>query len=502
MKLLPLSLALTVALAATAMAQPASATTAADAPTRTLGSLTFSPCSLKAEGLPRSVEAQCTTMQVPENRADPSGRKIELAIAWIPNQAEAEPDPLFMIAGGPGQSALEAYPMLHSAFSDVRRSRDIMLVDARGTGGSHPLVCRDTEGAANLTEEGDQSIDVARAFAERCAAELSKDADLRFYSTSEHIDDLEDVRKAIGAEQINLIGISYGTRVAQQYAGRYPQSTRSVVLDSVVPNSLVLGSEHAMNLEATLNQQFARCVEIDACRDGMGSPREHLDSVRRALESGELGPVAYRDARSGEWKEAVPRPGHLAVLLRLYAYAPQTASLLPYLLSEAAQGRFGPMLAQSTLISGSLTEQIYHGMQLSVMCTEDVDEMQERAEDEATVLGNALITFTKAQCAVWPKGTRDPRFREPLGGDVPVLAISGEFDPVTPPRYGEEAVSHLANGRHLLLKGQGHSVVGLGCMPKLFAQFVEKPDPKALDASCLDRLRPLPPFTGPHGWEP
>lgn len=469
---------------------------------RTFGTLSFTPCSLTAEGLPRSVEAQCTTLSVPENRGDPDGRSIELAIAWVPNESDAEPDPLFMIAGGPGQSALESYPMLHAAFRDARRSRDVILLDARGTGGSRPLVCRDSEGRANLTEMEDESIETARAFAERCATTLGAEADLRFYTTSEHIDDLEAVRQALGVQQINLIGISYGTRVAQQFAARYPASTRSVVLDSVVPNSLVLGSEHAINLEQALNQQFARCSELEACQSAMGSPREHLDQVRAALTAGDVGPVRYRDARSGEWKEDVPQLGHLAVLLRLYAYAPQTATLLPYVLAEAARGEYAPMLAQSGLVSGSLTEQIYHGMQLSVMCTEDVDEMSERTEDEGTLLGNSLVTFSKAQCEVWPRGTRDPKFREPLSGDVPVLAISGEFDPVTPPRYGDEVVSHLANARHLVLKGQGHSVVGLGCMPKLFAQFLEQPDPAKLDAECLDRLQPLPPFTGPHGWEP
>ena len=83
-----------------------------------------------------------------------------------------------------------------------------------------------------------------------------------------------------------------------------------------------------------------------------------------------------------------------------------------------------------------------------------------------------------------------------------MLAISGEYDPVTPPRYGEEVVAHLANGRHLVAPGQGHNVIGAGCMPKLFAQFIERADAKGIDATCLEQLAAAPPFAGNYGWEP
>lgn len=143
-----------------------------------------------------------------------------------------------------------------------------------------------------------------------------------------------------------------------------------------------------------------------------------------------------------------------------------------------------------------------HGMQLSVMCTEDGDELRVDPADENTVLGTGFIEFAKAQCAVWPRGQRPDDFRAPLAGTIPVLAISGEFDPVTPPRYGDAAIEGLQNARHLVLKGQGHTPIGVGCMPKLFAQFVETANATALDATCLDRLAPLPPGTGLYGWEP
>lgn len=476
------------------------AATAGEAPARQYGSLEFAPCTLAPPSRQVAVEAQCATLAVPENRDAPAGRRIDLAIAWIPAHGEAEPDPVFMLAGGPGQAVRDAYPAVARAFDEVRKRRHVILVDQRGTGGSNPLRCRDREGDAAVFEsETEQTPEALRAFAERCRDALAKLADLRFYTTGEAIDDLEAVRGALGAERIDLVGISYGTRVAQQYAKRYPAHTRTVVLDGVVPDDLVLGAEHAPNLETALELHFARCREDAVCRERLGDPREHLDALL-SIEQAPL--VGYRDPGTGEWREERYRRGHLVAVTRLFSYAPNAASLLPLILAEAAAGRYAPLLAQARWLTAALGEEIHHGMQLSVMCTEDAEELVENPADDATVLGNELIALAKAQCAVWPRGTRAKDFRIPLTGDLPVLLLSGELDPVTPPRYGERVLAGLANARHLVLTGQGHNVIGIGCMPKLLVQFIDTADPAALNASCLDSLRAPPPFVAFYGWEP
>ncbi len=473
----------------------------ANAQARSLGSLQFEACTLGTKSA-RPVEAWCTNLEVPENRAEPGGRTISLALAWIPARNEAEPDPVLMLAGGPGQSARDSYPQVADAFSDVNRSRHILLLDQRGTGGSNPLICRDEDGEPSITSATDESPQAAAQFAKQCAEELGKTADLRFYTTTDAIQDLDHLRQAVGAAQINLVGISYGTRVAQQYARTYPEQTRSVVLDSVAPNSLVLGQEHARNLENIIDTHIARCAADTACKAKMGDVRAQLNASLARLKSGELKPVRYRDSRTGEWLEATPSAAELSVVLRFYMYSPNAAALLPLLVKQVADGDYTVMLAQSNALMNSLSGEINHGMQLSVMCTEDADEMRVDPEDADTLMGGEFVEFIKAQCDVWPSGERSARFREPLKGATPVLAISGELDPVTPPRYGDQAIAELTNARHLVLKGQGHSVLGVGCMPKLFAQFVENTDAKALDSTCLDRLRPHPPFTGLYGWEP
>lgn len=468
---------------------------------RSLSTLDFKPCTLASEFGTQSVEAQCTTMQVPENHAAPNGRKISLAIAWVPAKGEAEPDPVVMLAGGPGQSALESFPSIAPAFADVRKKRHILLVDQRGTGGSNRLVCKDASGKSAVLDEDSEDITSAKVFAARCALDLGKTADLRFYTTSDAIQDLDAVRVAIGAPQLNLMGVSYGTRVAQQYAKRYPKQTRTVTIDGIVPNSLVLGNEHARNLESSLNLQFERCAKDKACAKNLGNPRMRLDALMATLaKDPQL--VRYRDAITGESKEEKLTPGHISMLARMFAYAPAAAGLLPLQLNEAAQGRYESLMALSKLLAGTLGDSIMHGMQLSVICSEDAGELKADPADAGSLLGTAMIEVIKAQCEVWPHGQRPADFRAPLKGNVPVLILSGEFDPVTPPRYGNEVLKPLSNARHLIVRGQGHNVLPVGCLPKLFARFVETADAKALDASCLDKVPYSPPFTGFYGWEP
>ncbi len=464
------------------------------------GALIFKPCSLSVPRV-NPVEAQCASLAVPENHDQPEGRSIELAIALVIADGQSAPDPIVMIAGGPGQSALESYPQVHAAFDDALRSRSVLLVDARGTGGSHPLKCQDDEGRSAAVDQNNASPDAARDFAERCREQLAKTSDLRYYTTEDHIRDLDLVRARLGIEQLNLIGISYGTRVAQQYAKRYPQHTRTVTLDSVAPTSLVLGQEHARNLDAALKQQFARCAADVACVRNLGDPGAKLQALRERLRAGNLAPVRYRDPVSGEWRSDTPTYNHLGLLLRLYAYQPQAASMLPLIVHDASEGHYESLLAQARSVYDTVSDSIMHGMQLSVLCSEDTELAADPA-DAGTLMGAEFIEFMQAQCAVWPKGTRPADFRAPLSGAVAVLAISGELDPVTPPRYGDEVIKSLPNGRHLILPGQGHNVIGVGCMPKLFAQFIESAAPATLDAACLQRLTPTPPFAGNYGWEP
>ena len=483
-----------------AKAKPAAVSASVKVDTgRRLGSLDFKPCAL-AKGSD-SLSAYCGTLRVPEDHGKPDGRKIDLAIAWLPASKQAEPDPIFMLAGGPGQGARDSFPSVAPAFAEARKTRDIILLDQRGTGGSNPLKCENAEGESAVVENEDYSTQSAIDFAAKCAAVYAGKVDVSQFSTADAIRDLDLARIAIGAEKINLIGISYGTRVAQQYAKQFPASTRTVTIDGIAPLESVLGQDHARNLEASLDLQFARCSQDKACLDKMGNPREQLNRLLETLAKGPI-PVRYRDAVTGEWQDGQFSTGHLAMLTRLLAYQPQAAALLPLQFSEANKGNVESLMALSEMVNRDVSDMIMHGMQLSVMCGEDVPDLVVDPEDAKRLLGTGLVELMQAQCTVWPHKPRPADFRKPLTGKVPVLILSGEFDPVTPPRYGDMVARHLPNSRHIVVKGAGHNVLPVGCMPKLFAKFLETADAKALDVTCIESLTYAPMFTGFYGSEP
>jgi pimeloyl-ACP methyl ester carboxylesterase len=467
---------------------------------RSYGQLVFEPCTLTSPGLPLTVAAQCTGVDVPEDHGSPDGRHIDLALAWVPSSArKPAPDPVFMLAGGPGQSARESFAAVSPAFREVLRRRHIMLLDQRGTGPGNPLDCEVPEDAEAPGAAAAARPEVARRQAADCLAQL--EADPRFYTTSDAVLDLETVRARLGAARIDLVGISYGTRLALEYLRRYPSHVRTIVLDGVVPPELALGSEHARNLEQSLDAQLERCATDAACASRFGAPRRALT---RLLEDVRRQPrmVKYEDPLTAEPREDLLTADLVAGVVRLYAYAPQLAAMLPMTIARAEAGQPDLLMAQARMIDDLVGEQLSFGLQLSVSCAEDAPLLAENPDDAGTLLGTSFVAGIKAACEVWPRGRMPPDFHAPVASVRPALLLSGEFDPVTPPRYGEQVLRGLANGRHLVARGQGHNVMTVGCLPRLIASFIEAADARSLDAGCLERLIETPPFAGAYGWEP
>jgi len=209
-----------------------------------------------------------------------------------------------------------------------------------------------------------------------------------------------------------------------------------------------------------------------------------------------------RDPGTGESKRDTLTADTVTGLAFMFSYAPQSAALLPLVIDEADHGRYGPLMSLAQLMTQSVGGQMSRGMQWSVVCAEDADRSSDDASAADTVLGAQVARMFFAACPAWPTGKRPADFTVPLKSTVPALLLSGELDPVTPPRYGERVLAGLGNGRHQVLRGQGHNVSGIGCMPKLLGQFFETADAKALDMRCLDTLTYVPPFTSFNGWEP
>lgn len=455
-------------------------------------------CRIRGADGTRSVAARCGRLPVPENPDAPDGRRIELNVAVVEAlSAEPAPDALAVLAGGPGAAATEFYVDYAPAFERVRREHDIVLVDQRGTGASNALECPDDAAAL------DASAEDLRASAERCLAVL--DADPRFYTTSVAVADLEAVRAALGYPSLDLYGASYGTRVALHYLRRYPERARTLVLDGVLPADVALGPHIALDAQATLDGLFDRCAREDACRLHFPALREHFAELRVRLAATPLA-LTLADPRTAEPVETRFGVAEMDAAVRLLSYSTETAALLPLLLDRAGRGDVAPLAAQALMVARSLDDTLSEGMHHSIVCTEDVPwfeiDAPLRAALENTYLGAHQVDSLRAICEVWPRGVIDPDFKTPVVSDHPVLLLSGELDPVTPPRYGERALATLRNGRHVVAAGQGHGIALLGCLPRLVAEFVERASVDGLDTSCVERLAAAPFFTSFNGPPP
>jgi pimeloyl-ACP methyl ester carboxylesterase len=481
-------------------------TVAANVDSLVLGQLTLLPCEIGAAGQ-ATLQAYCTQFAVAENHADSAGRKIQLKVAVLRStSAQPDADLVTFLDGGPGGAATQDFPAIAGAFGPLLQHHHVLLIDQRGTGGSNsldcPLLMEQTKHNSNAELEL-MAADPQRAEAalRDCLSEVSRKADPQFYTTSDAVLDLEAVRQALGSPRLNLIGVSYGTRMAQQYAGHFPGSVRSIVLDSAVPNTLVLGQDHARNLEQALKAQFALCSAQLECKQRFGDPYAQLQTLRARLRAKPV-TVKVPDPNTYQLSERTLTSARLAGLVRLYTYNGYTSALMPLMIDEALKGNYAPLLGQEQLVTGDVSNRMTGGMGLSVNCSEDADLLTTNEADRDTVMGNSIIELLQSACAIWPHRQRPADFHHAFTSNLPVLILAGELDPVTPPRYGAEILKTLSNARLLTAPGQGHGVITARCMAELVNEFVTTLNAKSLDATCLEKLQPPPVFLNYNGAAP
>ncbi|MHB1414956.1 MAG: alpha/beta fold hydrolase [Chloroflexota bacterium] len=467
---------------------------------RPVSSIPLAPCQLAAPGQGQRVAASCGKLTVPEDRSTAGGRQIDLNIAVVRAISNSPaPDALFYITGGPGQAATESFVTVSQAFEKTHDKRDIVLVDQRGTGGSHALSCPlPPDGGTPGGAEPDITV-----WAKDCLDGL--DADPAQYTTEAAVVDLDAVRAALGYEKINLYGISYGTRVAQSYLRRYPDRVRTVVLDGVVAPQTVLGPDVAADAQRALDMAFARCAADQAC--GAAFPAL-TDSFASLLTKVKAGPVDLTITHpvTGERTEVAFTQDMFASGIRLLNYAAETTALLPLLIHDAASsGDLSRLAAQSLLVTGDLSDSISLGMEYSVLCAEDFpfytpDEAAQKSE--GTYLGNVQAETMQKVCSVWPRAQLPADIHEPVQSDVPVLLLSGAADPVTPPANAKLAAQTLTHSLSIVLPGQGHGSVFRGCLPDVTAAFVAAGSEEGLATACVADIEPTPFFVNFAGPEP
>jgi pimeloyl-ACP methyl ester carboxylesterase len=483
-----------LALVATAAAKPAPHS----APTE----LSLTSCQIEDAAHFSVLTAECGTLEVPENPDAPAGRKISLHIARVPaiNRRKAA-DPLFILAGGPGMAASTMYAGAAPAFARIQRNRDIVLVDQRGTGRSNVLDCPFDDDALMRSTPEEVSAD-----AKKCLAELSQRANVAFYTTSVAVRDLDRVRAALGYDQINLYGGSYGTRVGEHYLRRFPEHTRSMILDGVVAPEEALGPAIALDAENALVDILQRCAADSHCHARFGDPLETYHSLRDSLQTHAV-PVAFTDPTTGQTSHIDFGPLQFATVLRLSTYTSEQAAVLPLILHLAhTSGNFTPLAGQFVLMLRSYGDVLAYGMHNSVVCTEDVPFYTpakiDRAQLSRTFLGTTQVDALRSLCEGWPRGPMDPDLHAPLKSDVPVLLLSGGNDPVTPKSGAEAARKGLTHSLHVVVESQGHGQIVVPCMDRVMAQFIERGSVDGLDVSCTKQVKPMPFFLSPAGPSP
>lgn len=458
----------------------------------------LSPCQLSHPITPASVAASCGTFEVPEDRSRPDGRRIPLAIAVVRADApRPKADPVFVLAGGPGQAIRELFPILAPSFGRIARDRDLVLVDQRGTGGSGRLSCPALDAAERVFDEPAKELAAIADCARSLRADLSK------YGTDDFVEDLEAVRAALGYGPVNVVGFSYGTRAALAWLRAHPAGVRALALDGVTPPDYVIGGSFEQDAQRALDRLFARCAADRACRASYPDPAGEL----RALEAriaGRPERVRTHHPRTGAPLEPIFGVDALRAVVDAFLYESETAALLPAMLHAAAAGDLAALAAQAVATRADLEAGLSRPLQLSVVCAEDVPLLVDRPRgtDERSFLGRSIRDAFRRSCAAWPVPRKRPEWRQPFEAKVPALLLSGEADPATPPRWAERLAKVLPNARQVVLAGQGHGVFTRGCVPRLVGELFDAGSASGLDLSCAKAIQPPPVFVDLLGGSP
>jgi len=449
-------------------------------------------------------EALCGRVARPLDPAQPQSTQIDVHYAVLPALARnKKADPVLFFAGGPGQSAIGLAGPVAAMLNRVLNRRDVVLIDQRGTGRSAPLKCERDDPWAPLAEAFDTQRLRARLSACREALQKLPHGDLRFYTTTIAMADADAVRVQLGAERVNLVGGSYGTRAALEYQRQFPQRVRRAVIDGVAPPDMVLPVSFPTDNQAVLDAVFAACEQDGAC----AQRHPGLRSRWRAFVAGLPRDIDTQHPLTGRSERITATPEALANLLRGPLYAPALAAALPAAMEAAIGGRLEPLVGVAMAVSGGGSrrpaDDVAQGMHFSVVCAEDAPRMQGARSAPAADIGSSFADLYREVCAGWPRGEVASAFYSLPKAATPTLVLSGGLDPVTPPRHGERVAQALgAQARHVMVPNAGHGVLGIGCMRDVLFRFIDAADDAEalkVDAACVTAIPRPPMFEAPGG---
>ncbi len=438
----------------------------------------------------------CGSYEVYEDRESGEGRKISMKVVVYPATGDQPlPDPLFMFLGGPGQGAASSAGFLASGVRDVRAKRDLVLIDQRGTGASNPLMCKLSGPETSMQTYLKDMYPVD--YVTNCRTELETRADLSKYTTDIAMDDIDEIRAALGYDKINISGGSYGTRSCIVYMRRHPETVRTALLMGSAPPFMAMPDTFAEDTEAALQRLIGDCEKDPDCHKAFPQFRQNLASLHQRLLQGPIEAEA-RNPLTKENEKVSLSLGPFLTIVRSMLYGVRRSAELPLVIEQASKGDFNRLIVYSALYTKNINEGIAEGMYLSVTCAEDIPFIDYAASEKrakGTLLGDYRIFQQRRACEHWVRGEIPAKYRDPLISDIPTLLLSGEVDPVTPPQWGAEVARHLSNSLHVVIPNAAH---GMGLsdqhgLDQLIQKFLDQASVKGLDPEPLKKVT-RPPF--------
>lgn len=390
---------------------------------------------------------------------------------------------------------MDLAPMARTVFSSVNEKRDLIFIDQRGMGSSHPLECHfEEEEIMRLSLEEQERR--TRELIKECLDEL--DADPIFYTQDLANQDIHEIVQGLGYTQVNAFGASWGTRSALLYAHQFPDQVRTLVLDGNLPLNNIAPTHSAEDADRALRRLFEDCAADSDCQKAYPD----LEADYRQVVTN-LGPegtrIDFDNPSTGEAENILLTPQGFGDALRAILYSPDLSRLLPLIIHRASRGEYRPFLGVSATMTASTGDTLTLGATFTIFCSEELarrsdgtesdgTEEEEESEVEEPLLGNQMLQSLESACEIWPKAPLPAIYREDVRSEAPALLLSGDLDPITPPHWGDEMAKVLPNSLHLLAPGTGHNVSPFGCAADLIDQFIDQGDLEGIDGSCLQEL--------------
>ena len=450
--------------------------------------------------VPAGAPVQCGFVVVPEDHGDPAGPTLRLAVVVIEDESDGhQPDPVILLSGGPGEKTVASARELAPVLTPIHPNRDLILFDQRGVGLSEPaLECPEyLEALFDLLDEADPNADRRATFEALMACRdrlVSEGHNLSAYNTTQNAADVDAIRVALGYDQINLYGGSYGSLLAQAVMRDHPQGIRSTVINSVLPLETSFLVEASTTTAQAVLDLLDACAADEACNSAYPDLQDTLFEIIDQLNA-EPVPITVTNPLDGQSYEAVLTGDAVLGNLVTFLYITRIIPVLPQAIHDVHNGDY-ELMTQLSSTRLALLDASSRGMMVSVLCSDDLvgrtaeDLLEVRAALPSQLIGSGdpevVVEYgIFGICENWPVEQADPSFKEPLVSDIPTLVLEGEFDPVTPPEYGQLVASYLSDSYYFELPGIGHDIlVASECARSIAGHFIGDPS-GAPAAACV-----------------